>query len=293
MTLIDEKKALELYSSVQNSIQSSGGSAANTLTGIAQLGGKAAFIGRVRNDKLGNIFTNDIRAAGATFNTPPAVIGPSTARCMVFVTPDAERTMCTFLGTSSSIDSQDIDFSIVKDSNILYLEGYLWDNDLTKKAFIKASNISKENGGEVALSLSDPFCVDRHRKSFQELIDGHIDILFANEDEIKSLYEVSTLEEAIQSLGDKCDIAAITMGAEGSIIITKDNKLKINSYNFGPVIDTTGAGDIYAGGFLYGYTKGSNLMECGKIGSICAGHIVTILGPRSNTSLENILKSKL
>ncbi len=293
MSLLNEKQADELYRSIGPGVESSGGSAANTLSSIAQLGGKAGFIGRVRNDQLGEIFTHDISSVGAIYNTPPATKGPSTARCIIFVTPDAQRTMCTYLGASVLLEPEDLDLSMVSESKVLYLEGYLWDNPAAKSAFIAAAKASKESGGQVALSLSDAFCVDRHRKSFLELIENHIDILFANESEICSLHQLNSFEKAVEETKNKCKVAALTYGEKGSVIISKDHELVINSYNFGDAIDTTGAGDLYAGGFLYGYTNGEDLLTCGKIGSICAGKIVTQFGPRSQSSLKDSLNSYL
>ncbi len=293
MTLIDEDKAEELYKSVEVGIQSSGGSVANTLACISQLGGKAGFIGRVSNDKLGKIFTDEISKSNAIFQTPPSTEGPSTARCLIYVTPDAQRTMCTFLGASVLLDPLDIDLSLVKKAKILYLEGYLWDNPSAKKAFIKAAEVSKKSGKKVALSLSDSFCVERHRESFINLVDGYIDILFANESEIKSLYQNPDLNFALNKIQNKCKITAITRGKNGSILLSKGKKIIINPYILGEAIDTTGAGDLYAGGFLKGLTGGLSPYDSAIMGSICAGHIVTQLGSRSNTSLLEIIKRNL
>ncbi len=293
MTLIDENKAKELYEITTNRVQRSGGSVANSLACVAQLGGKAAFIGRVRNDTLGEIFTEEILRTGTIFKTPPSSVGPSTARCLIFVTPDAQRTMCTYLGASVLLEPNDLDLSAVKEAKILYLEGYLWDNPAAKSAFIKAAEIAKNSGRKVALSLSDSFCVSRHRESFIELVEDYIDILFANEDEITSLYKTSDLNLAIQQLKRKCEIAAITLGKNGSILITNGKETTINPFIFGEAIDTTGAGDLYAGGFLKGLTDGLNPVLSAKIGSICAGQIVTELGSRSNTDLLHLINSHL
>jgi fructokinase len=184
MALVDEQQAERLYGALGAGLETSGGSAANTLAGIAQLGGRAAFIGRVRDDQLGAIFSHDIRAVGARFDTPAATSGPSTARCLILVTPDAQRTMCTYLGASVGLDPDDLDLDLVGQAKVLYLEGYLWDSDEAKRAFLAAAEVMRQSGGQVALSLSDAFCVDRHRQSFQELVDGHVDVLFANETEI-------------------------------------------------------------------------------------------------------------
>ncbi len=293
MTLINEKQAEELYSSLGPGIESSGGSAANTIAGIAMLGSRTSFIGRVRNDQLGEIFTHDISSTGALFNTPVAKDGPSTARCLIFVTPDAQRTMCTYLGASVNLAPKDLDLSIIKKAKVVYLEGYLWDNSEAKKAFISAAKISKENGSKIALSLSDSFCVDRHRKSFLELISNYVDILFANKSEIISLYQNQNLEDILKNLTSICDIAAITYGEEGSEIIHGSKRIKIKPYKLNKLVDTTGAGDLYAGGFLHGYTKGEDLVTCGKIGSICAGQVVTQFGSRIQTSLKEVIKELL
>ena len=293
MTLIDEKKAQELYEITTNRIQRSGGSVANSLACVAQLGGKSAFIGRVRNDNLGEIFTEEISRTGTIFTTPPSSSGPSTARCLIFVTPDAQRTMCTYLGASVLLEPKDIDLSIVREAKILYLEGYLWDNPAAKNAFIKAAEIAKNAGRKVALSLSDSFCVSRHRESFIELVENYIDILFANEDEIISLYKTSNLNLAIEKLKNKCELAAITIGEHGSILVSNGKEINIDPFIFGKAIDTTGAGDLYAGGFLKGLSDGLNPLISAKMGSICAGQIVTELGSRSNTNLLNLINSNL
>ena len=293
MTLIDENKANELYEMTRNKIQKSGGSVANSLACVAQLGGKAAFIGRVRDDKLGDVFTEEISTTGTIFKTPPSSIGPSTARCLIFVTPDAQRTMCTYLGASVLLEPKDIDLSAVREAKILYLEGYLWDNPAAKKAFIKAAEIAKNAGRKVALSLSDSFCVSRHRESFIKLVADHVDILFANENEITTLYKTSSLNTALEELKKKCDLAAITIGEKGSILISNGKEINIDPFIIGKAIDTTGAGDLYAGGFLKGLADGLNPELSAKIGSICAGQIVTELGSRSNADLINLVNSNL
>ncbi len=293
MTLIDENKSKELYKITNNGVQRSGGSVANSLACVAQLGGKTAFIGRVRNDNLGKIFTEEISKAGTIFNSPPSLEGPSTAKCLIFVTPDAQRTMCTYLGASVLLEPNDIDLSEVSEAKILYLEGYLWDNSAAKNAFIKAAEIAKNAGRKVALSLSDSFCVNRHRESFIKLVEDYIDVLFANEDEIKTLYETSSVKTAIEKLKKKCELAAITIGEKGSIVISNGNVITIDPFILGKAIDTTGAGDLYAGGFLKGLSDGLSPEVSAKIGSICAGQIVTQFGSRSNTDLLNLINSHL
>jgi len=293
MALIDEAQAERLYASVGPGLETSGGSAANTLAGLAQLGGRAGFIGRVRDDQLGAIFAHDIRAVGARFDTPAASRGPSTARCLILVTGDAQRTMCTYLGASVGLDPDDLDLDLVRQARVLYLEGYLWDSEDAKRAFITAAEVMRQSGGEVALSLSDAFCVDRHRDSFLELVDGHVDILFANEMEIISLYRSDSFEAAADQVRGRCRVAALTRSALGSVILSGDQTINVPSFQLGPLVDTTGAGDLYAAGFLYGYTQGESLERCGQIGSLCAGQVVTQLGPRSQVSLPDLLASHL
>lgn len=293
MALVDQSQAERLYASVGPGLETSGGSAANTLAGLAQLGAKAGFIGRVRDDQLGAIFAHDIRAVGAHFETPPATSGPSTAQCLILVTPDAQRTMCTYLGASVNLHPADLDLELVRQARVLYLEGYLWDSDEAKQAFISAAEVIRESGGQVALSLSDAFCVDRHRQSFQELVDGHVDILFANEMEITSLYEANSFEEAVDQVRGRCQIAALTRSAEGSLVLSGDQSVPIPPYKLGDLVDTTGAGDLYAAGFLYGHTRGESLERCGRLGSLCAGQVVTQLGPRPQGSLAELVAHHL
>ncbi len=293
MALVDEAVAESLYASVGPGLETSGGSAANTLAGIAQLGGRAAFIGRVRDDQLGEIFAHDIRSVGARFETPPAVEGPATARCLILVTPDAQRTMCTYLGASVGLDPRDLDLDLVRQARVLYLEGYLWDSDEAKQAFLAAAEVARASGGEVALSLSDAFCVDRHRESFQELVDGHVDLLFANEMEITSLYGVDRFEEAAAEVRGRCRVAALTRSEQGSMLLRGEETLTIPPYRLGELVDTTGAGDLYAAGFLHGYTRGESLERCGRLGSLCAGQVVTQLGPRPHASLPDLVAQHL
>ena len=288
MALVDEHQAERLYASVGPGLETSGGSAANTLAGIAQLGGRAGFIGRVRDDQLGGIFAHDIRSVGARFETPAATAGPSTARCLILVTPDAQRTMCTYLGASVGLDPADLDLEMVAQAKVLYLEGYLWDSDEAKRAFIAAAEVARAHGGEVALSLSDAFCVERHRDSFQELVDGHVDILFANEMEITSLYKANSFEEAAEQVRGRCRIAALTRSEQGSLILNGEGTHAIEPFTLGPLVDTTGAGDLYAAGFLHAYTQGRPVEACGRLGSLCAGQVVTQLGPRPQVDLRQL-----
>ena len=293
MALVDEAQAESLYASVGPGLETSGGSAANTLAGVAQLGGRAGFIGRVRNDQLGGIFTHDIRSVGARFDTPAATEGPSTARCLILVTPDAQRTMCTYLGASVGLDPADLDLDMVAQAKVLYLEGYLWDSDEAKAAFITAAEVARAHGGEVALSLSDAFCVERHRESFQELVDGHVDILFANEMEITALYKANSFEEAADQVRGRCKLAALTRSEQGSVVLNGAGTHSVAPFQLGPLLDTTGAGDLYAAGFLHAYTQGQAVDACGRLGSLCAGQVVTQLGPRPQGSLKQLVAQHL
>jgi sugar/nucleoside kinase (ribokinase family) len=293
MALVDEHQAETLYARVGPGLETSGGSAANTLAGVAQLGGRAGFIGRVRNDQLGSIFAHDIRSVGARFETPAATEGPSTARCLILVTPDAQRTMCTYLGASVGLDPADLDLEMVAQAKLLYLEGYLWDSDDAKAAFIAAAEVARAHGGEVALSLSDAFCVERHRDSFQELVDGHVDILFANEMEITALYKANSFEEAADQVRGRCKVAALTRSEQGSVILNGAGSHAIEPFQLGPLVDTTGAGDLYAAGFLHAYTQGQDIAACGRLGSLCAGQVVTQLGPRPQGSLKELVAQHL
>lgn len=293
MTLIDDAQAEWLYSEMGSAIETSGGSAANTLAGIASLGGTGAYIGKVRDDQLGGVFSHDIKAAGVDYRLRAATEGPSTARCLIFVTPDADRTMQTYLGVSVMLGPDDIDPEAIGDAQITYLEGYLFDRDEAKEAFVKAAELAHAAGRKVALSLSDPFCVDRHRASFKHLVEGHVDILFANSDEITSLYETDSFDDAVGQLVGKIDLAAVTRGAEGSVIVTADEVVEIPAEPVQNVVDTTGAGDLYAAGVLYGLTQGYELEVAGRLGSICAAEVISHYGARPEMSLSALVKEKM
>ncbi len=293
MTLIDAEAAEGLYKRMGSAVESSGGSAANTIAGLAALGGRGAFIGKVRNDQLGGIFAHDIRTLGVAFDTAPATAGAPTARCLIFVTPDAQRTMQTFLGASATLTPADINADMVRSSAITYLEGYLWDPPPAKEAFEKAATIAHEAGNMVALSLSDAFCVDRHRADFLRLVEGFVDILFANESEILSLYQVDDFDAALQRVRGHCQVAALTRSEKGSVVIAGDEVHVIDAVKVPKVIDTTGAGDLYAAGFLFGLTQGRSLHDCGRIGSICAGEIISHYGARPEASLSELVSQAL
>ncbi len=295
MALIDADAADKLYADMAPGIECSGGSAANTIAGIASLGGKAAFIGKVRDDELGKVFHHDIEALGVHFPTSAATDGASTARCLINVTPDAERTMSTFLGACVELGPDDVDAAVVKDAQVTYLEGYLWDKEDAKAAFVKAAELAHAAGREVSLSLSDPFCVDRHRDSFLELVEGHVDILFANEDEILSLYQVDTFDAALQHVRGHCKIAALTRSSKGSVVVHGDEIHIVDAEAGVTVVDTTGAGDAYAAGFLHGYTNGGqdDLAQCARIGGIAAAEVISHFGARPETPLNELVAAKL
>jgi fructokinase len=293
MALVDGSTAERLYAGVGPGLETSGGSAANTIAGIAALGGCAGFIGRVRDDQLGRIFAHDIRSVGARFDTPPAPSGPSTARCLILVTPDAQRTMCTYLGASVHFHPDDLDLDLVRSAKVLYLEGYLWDSEEAKRAFLLAAEAMRASGGRIALSLSDPFCVQRHRDSFLELVEGHVDLLFANEMEITALYRANSFEEAAEQVRGHCAVAALTRSEQGSLVLSADEEIAIAPFRLGELVDTTGAGDLYAAGFLHAFTHGEPLERCGRLGSLCAGQVVTQLGPRPQVSLRDLARTHL
>ena len=293
MTIIDAETAEKIYGLMGSGVEVSGGSAANTIAGIASLGGNGAFIGKVCKDQLGEVFTHDIRAAGVAFDSEPDANGAPTARCLICVTPDAERTMQTFLGACVDLGPEDVDAQVVGASKVLYLEGYLYDPPRAKEAFIKAAKIAKQAGRQVSLSLSDPFCVDRHRDEFLDLVNNHVNILFANEDEIKSLYQVDDFDEALQQVKGHCDIAALTRSSDGSVVVAGDEVHILAAEKVVRVVDTTGAGDSYAAGFLYGLTQGKDLATCGRIGGILAAEIISHYGARAENDLKAVLAEKL
>jgi sugar/nucleoside kinase (ribokinase family) len=293
MTLIDGNRAKGLYAAMGPGIEVSGGSAANTMAGLASLGGKGAFIGKVRNDQLGGIFQHDIRAAGVGFETPTATDGPPTARCLIFVTSDAQRTMNTYLGAAVELAPADLDEAAIARAKVTYMEGYLWDPPNAKAAFQEAARMAHDAGRKVALSLSDSFCVERHRDSFLDLIGGHVDILFANEAEVCALFQVADFDRALQETRGHCEIAALTRSAKGSVVLANGEVHVVDAAPVGKVIDTTGAGDLYAAGFLYGYTRGKGLQDCGRIGALAAAEILSHYGARPETSLEDLVAQQL
>lgn len=293
MTLIEEDTAERLYDGMGPAIEVSGGSAANTIAGLASLGADCAFIGKIKKDQLGRVFGHDMRAMGVHFDTPEAFDGPSTARCMILVTPDAERTMQTYLGSSVNLGPEDIDEDVVAAAKVTYLEGYLWDPALAKEAFRKAARVAEGAGRTVSLSLSDPFCVDRHRGDFLDLVRNHVSVLFANEDEIMSLYEVKDFDEALQAVRADCQVAALTRGPKGSVVVNGDEVHVVDADAVDRVVDTTGAGDAYAAGFLSGLVRNKDLAHCAHIGNVAAGEVISHMGARPETPLGDLVRAKI
>jgi sugar/nucleoside kinase (ribokinase family) len=287
--LIDAERADALYDMMGPAIEASGGSTANTMAGIASLGGSGAFIGKVHEDVLGRVFRHDLTMQGVRFDTPAASSGPATARCLILVTSDGQRTMNTYLGACAELGPDEIDPAIVGAAQITYLEGYLFDPPLAQQAFRKAAAIAHSAGRKVALSLSDPFCVERHRAAFRDLVAGHIDILFANQVEICSLYETRDFAAAAAAVRGHVGIAALTRSEKGSVILADGAEHPVAAVSVARVVDTTGAGDLYAAGFLHGLTQGLPLPNCGGIGSLCAAEIISHLGGRPERNLAELV----
>jgi sugar/nucleoside kinase (ribokinase family) len=290
MQLIDDDVALRLYDAMPPAVEASGGSAANTAAGIASFGGSVAFVGKVAGDLLGEVFTHDIRATGVRYHPVEVSADQATARCLILVTPDAQRTMNTFLGVSSLISPSDVDASLVATAQVVYCEGYLWDLPAAKAALVKGMDVAKDAGGKVAFTLSDSFCVDRHRAEFLELAEHRVDILFANEAEITSLYETDSFDEAADRVAGHCEIACLTRSEQGSTIITASGeRVHVPAEPIDRLVDTTGAGDLYASGFLYGYTRGLGLAECGRLGAIAAAEVISHMGARPEVDLNTLI----
>ena len=287
MNLIDAERAELLYSRMGPAIEASGGSAGNTAAGIASFGGRAAFFGKVARDQLGEIYDHDIKAQGVVFNTVPLDGPPPTARSMIFVTPDGERSMNTYLGACVELGPEDVDEDIVSASKVTYFEGYLWDPPRAKDAIRRCAEIAHAHGREVSMTLSDPFCVDRFRDEFIDLMrSGTVDIVFANEHEVMSLYQTSSLDAAVDALEADCKLAVVTRGEHGSLAARKGERISVNAMAINELVDTTGAGDLYAAGFLYGYTQDRSLTECAHLGSLAAGLVIQQIGPRPHESLK-------
>jgi sugar/nucleoside kinase (ribokinase family) len=287
MALIDEWRAGEIYDAMGPATEISGGSGANTVVGTASLGARAAFIGRVKDDLLGRVFIHDIRAAGVDFDVPPANAGPSTGRCYVLVTPDGERTMNTFLGAAQDLVPDDVDADLVAASAVTYLEGYLWDPPQAKAAFLKAATIAHQAGRLVALTLSDAFCVDRYRQEFLDLLRGRtVDLTFANESEVKSLYQTADFDTAVAQLRSDAALAVVTRSERGSLLVTREETRAVPAFPIERLVDATGAGDLFAAGFLFGVARGVDLPTSARLGALAAGEVIQHLGARPQCSLR-------
>jgi sugar/nucleoside kinase (ribokinase family) len=288
MNLIDTDRANLLYERMGPALEASGGSAGNTAAGIASFGGRAAYFGKVARDQLGEIYTHDIRAQGVAFDTRPLEGPPPTARSMIFVTPDGERSMNTYLGACVELGPEDVEEDKARGALVTYFEGYLWDPPRAKEAIRLAARLAHEAGREVSMTLSDSFCVDRYREEFLDLMrSGTVDIVFANSHEIKSLYQTSSFDTALEAIRKDCRLAAVTRSEKGSVIVRGDETVVIDAIEIGELVDTTGAGDLYAAGFLHGYTAGLDLKRCGDLGSLAAGIVIQQVGPRPRQNLRD------
>ncbi len=292
MTLIDEERADYLYKNSGPAVEVSGGSVANTVAGIAGLGGRPGYIGKVRNDQLGEIFRHDLQASGVHFSTAPSAQGPSTARCLILVTPDAQRSMNTYLGACVDLSPEDVDPKLVANAQVTFLEGYLFDKPTAKEAFRLAGKIAHDAGRRVALTLSDTFCVDRHRESFRTFVRDEVDILLANEYELMALYQLPTFEEALVAAQAECGIVVGTRSEKGAVVASGQEQIAIAAEPVAQVVDTTGAGDLFAAGFLFGVTHGHDLSVSGALGAIAAAEVISHYGPRPQKDLKALVLSK-
>jgi sugar/nucleoside kinase (ribokinase family) len=288
MHLVDEARARRLYAAMGPAVEISGGSAANTIVGVASFGGRAHYVGKVRDDQLGEVFSHDLRSVGVGYATPAATSGESTGRCLIVVTPDAQRTMNTYLGASVRLGPADVDPRLIARGRILYLEGYLFDPPAAQEAFRAAAGLAHAAGRKVALTLSDPFCVDRHRAAFLDLVLHHVDVLLANEAEICALYQVRDFDGALQRVRRDCEVAALTRSAKGSVVVAGAEVHVVDAHPVAAVVDTTGAGDLYASGFLYGLSRGLGLATCGRLGSVAAAEVISHVGARPVTPLVEL-----
>src|SRR6266851_8360171 len=291
MRLIDEAQAAGLYDAMGPAVEVSGGSAANTIVGAASLGARAAFVGKVKDDELGRAFAHDIRAAGVSYDTPPASTGPSTARCYVLVTPDGERTMNTYLGAAQDLHPNDIDADAIAAASIVYLEGYLWDPPHAKEAFLKAAEIAHGSERDVALTLSDAFCVDRYRAEFLHLIRaGTVDLVFANERELHSLYETADFDTAVNLLRNDARAAVVTRSEKGCLVVTREETDAVPACPVERMVDATGAGDLFAAGFLVGMARGADYRTSARLGALVAAEVIQHLGARPETPLKDLAR---
>ncbi|PWE56294.1 adenosine kinase [Metarhizobium album] len=292
MNLIDAERAELLYSRMGPALEASGGSAGNTAAGVANFGGRTAYFGKVAEDQLGDIFIHDIRAQGVYFETRPEGTSPPTARSMIFVTPDGERSMNTYLGACVELGPEHVEAEVVAEAKVTYFEGYLWDPPRAKEAILECARIAHENGREMSMTLSDSFCVGRYRAEFLDLMrSGTVDIVFANRDEALSLYETDDFDLALTKIAADCKLAAVTMSEDGAMIVRGSERIHVPATTIHQLVDTTGAGDLFAAGFLYGYTQGRSLEDCGKLGCLAAGIVIQQIGPRPMSSLSDAAKA--
>ncbi len=292
MMLVDAEQSAALYSKMQPGLEASGGSAANTIAGLASLGGRGAFLGKVANDQLGRVFAHDLAAIGAHYANAPLEQGPATAVSMINVTPDGQRTMCTYLGASVMFTDDDVDPAVIEAARIVYLEGYLFDAEPARRAFAKAAGLAHGAGRMIALTLSDGFVVERHRAALKGFIESQVDLLFANESEITALFETANFEAAVEALRPHVRLAAVTRGPRGSVVLDRGERLSVAAEPVEKVVDTTGAGDQYAAGFMFGLARGKPLQVCGRLGSIAAAEVISHYGPRPQVSLRELAASK-
>ena len=292
MMLVDPARSAALYAKMAAGVEASGGSAANTIAGLASFGGRGAFMGKVADDQLGEVFAHDMRAIGARFENAPLVGGPGTAISMINVTPDAQRTMCTYLGASVEFTDSDVDAATVEAAKIVYLEGYLFDAEAARRAFAKAAGLAHGAGRMIALTLSDGFVVERHRGGLMGFIESQVDLLFANETELTALFQTDDFDAAIEALRPHVKLAAVTRGAAGSVILSQGERLTVKAEAVEKVVDTTGAGDQYAAGFMFGLSRGRSLQQCGQLASLAAAEVISHYGPRPLVSLKDLAAGK-
>jgi sugar/nucleoside kinase (ribokinase family) len=290
MELIDTETAERLYEAIGSGLEMSGGSAANTIAGVASFGGRAAYLGRVHDDELGAVFAHDLQSTGVHFRNKPSSDGPPTGRCLIVVTPDAERTLNTYLGASELFCPEDVDAELIRSAKVTYLEGYLFDRPESKDAYWAATEIARDAGREVALTLSDLFCVDRHRDDWLALIHDRVDIIFANEAEAFALWACDDIDTAVARARADVSIACITRSEKGSIVVSGDEVHEVAAHPVEHLVDTTGAGDLYAAGFLYGYTQERSLPDCGRLGSVAAAAVLGHTGARPGLSLAQFVE---
>ena len=292
MTLIDEARAEALYARMAPGLETSGGSAGNTVAGVASFGGRAAYLGKVADDQLGQVFAHDTRAIGVHFQTAPLVGGPATGRSLINVTPDGQRTMCTFLGASNQLTAVDVDPAVIEGAAIVYLEGYLFDPSEARRAFAKAAGLARASGRTIAITLSDAFVVERHRRALLEFIETEVDLVFANEAEITSLFETRDFDAAVAAIRGRCQVAAVTRSEKGSVVVTPTETHPVGVFPVERVVDTTGAGDQYAAGFMFGLAHRRPLGECGALGALAAAEVISHYGPRPEVRLADLAAAK-